>query len=156
MTRKVYFTLLPLVALAGALGGSIASGVAGACTGDYLGRQRERAGLVEYEEDSPAFLGPVGGVMGVIGGGIGGMIGAIVGWISKKALWGAMAGSLPLLLLVCYNVFDKVFDLSITKFSNYAPLLIALAIALSGPPLVGALAGRRAKFSASPVTVRAG
>jgi hypothetical protein len=144
--RKIQFILLPFVALAGALGGSVVSGAAGACTGDYLGRQRERAGLVEYEDDSPAFLGPAGGIMGVIGGAIGGLIGAVVGWISKKAIWGALAGSLPLLLLIFYKDFCQVFDLSIINFSNCAPLLIALAIALSGPPLVGALAGRWAKF----------
>jgi hypothetical protein len=154
--RKIHFILLPFVGLAGALGGSVVSGVAGACTGDYLGRQRERAGLVEYEDESPALLGPVGGVMGVIGGAIGGLIGAVLGWISKKALWGALAGSLPLLLLIFFTGSRKVFDLSIIEFINYAPLLIALAIAVSGPPLVGALAGRWAKFSASPMTVRAG
>jgi hypothetical protein len=152
MNRLFHILLLPVVATFGALGGSVISGVAGAGTGDYLGRQRERAGLVEYEDDSPAFLGPVGGVMGLIGGAIGGTIGAIAGWISNKGSWGAVAGPLPLLLFIFYRAFGE----SLNNFGNYAGLIICLAIALSGPPLVGAVAGIWAKFSTSPGRVRQG
>jgi hypothetical protein len=135
--------MLPNVAMLGAIGGSVISLLAGAGTGVFLGVLRLRPGLVEYEEE--ALLAPMGALAGAIGGAIGGMIGAVTGWISKKASWGAFAGSLPLLPFIFYHAFG----LSLVDFVSYAVLIIALAIALSGPPLVGALAGRWAKFFSS-------
>ena len=65
----------------------------------------------------------------------------MAGWISKRVFWGVLAGCLPLLVLVCYNVFD----LSFTKPGGSAGLLIVLAIAVTGPPISGIIAAQFAK-----------
>jgi hypothetical protein len=137
MNRVMHIFLLPFVVIFGASGSALISSTAGYFTGTTLGLQRERAHLVEYEDDSPAFLGPFAAYMGLMGGAVGGIVGAAVGWTSKRVAWGAIAGCLPLLIFVFYAGFGQ----SITEFHIYSGLLIRLAIALSGPPIVGALAG---------------
>ena len=141
MKLLIRILLLPLVVIIGASCGGMISGLAGFETALTLGEQRERAGLVEYEDDSPAFLAPFAGNIGLIGGAIGASVGATVGWICKRPIGGAVAGCLPLLILIFFCAFGRPLN----DFQNYACILIALAIALSGPPLIGAVAGLMAK-----------
>jgi hypothetical protein len=133
--------LLPIVVIFGAGCGGIVSALVAFETGWSLGQQRQRAGLVEYEDDSPAFLGPFAAHIGLIGGAIGATVGAAVGWISKKVTWGAIAGCFPLLAFGFYRAFPEFLDPS----RNHDGMLIWLAMALSGPLLVGALAGQLGK-----------
>jgi hypothetical protein len=138
MKLLTHILLMPIVVIIGAISSAVISSMAGCFTGSALDYHHELTGHVEYHKnESTLSLGTQGILMGAFGGAMGGIIGAAFGWITKKPMWGALASlSLPALLHL---------GVLVNNSSNRDGNLMWLAVAISGPPLAGSIAGMWAK-----------